>query len=88
MVAEGLLMYLDRQMYADWSSVCASFPGCRLIADVFSADSPFGTRHASLKATGATIGWGIDDPRELEAWAPGIRLLEEWIFSSDPSLPA
>ena len=42
--------------------------------------------HPSLKQTGATIGWGLDDPAEVEAWAPGIRLLEEWYFTQDPDL--
>jgi O-methyltransferase involved in polyketide biosynthesis len=87
-VAEGLLMYLDE---ADVKRLLLgigdAFPGCRLIADVFSRmTARTATRHASLKQTGATIGWGIDDPREVEAWAPGIRLLEEWYFTQDPDL--
>jgi hypothetical protein len=40
----------------------------------------------SLKQTGASVGWGIDDPREMEGWAQGIRLLEEWYFTQDPDL--
>ena len=64
-----------------------TFPGCRLIADVFSRlTARAATNHPSLKSTGAAIGWGIDDPRELEAWAHGIRLLEEWYFTNDPDL--
>jgi len=87
-VAEGLLMYLDE---ADVRRLVLrlheTFPGCRLIADVFSRlTARSATKHPSLKSTGATIGWGMDDPRELEAWAPGLRLLEEWYFSDDPDL--
>jgi O-methyltransferase involved in polyketide biosynthesis len=64
-----------------------TFPGCRLIADVFSRlTARSATRHPSLKQTGAGIGWGIDDPSEVENWAQGIRLLEEWYFSQDPDL--
>jgi len=64
-----------------------TFPGWRLIADVFSRlTARSATNHPALKYTGATIGWGIDDPRELEAWAPGLRLLEEWYFTDDPDL--
>ena len=44
------------------------------------------TKHPSLKQTGATIGWGMDDPHEIEAWSHGIRLLEEWYFTQDPDL--
>jgi O-methyltransferase involved in polyketide biosynthesis len=87
-VAEGLLMYLDeadvRQLVLRLQE---TFPGCRLIADVFSRQTArSATGHPSLKQTGATIGWGMDDPRELEAWAPGLRLLEEWYFTDDPDL--
>ena len=87
-VAEGLLMYLDE---ADVRRLVLrlreTFPGCRLIADVFSRlTARSATGHPSLKQTGATLGWGIDDPQELEAWASGIRLLEEWYFSDDPDL--
>ena len=87
-VAEGLLMYLDE---ADVRRLVLrlheTFPGCRVIADVFSRlTARSATKHPSLKYTGATIGWGMDDPHELEAWAPGVRLLEEWYFSDDPDL--
>ena len=87
-VAEGLLMYLDE---ADVRRLVLrlheTFPGCRLIADVFSRlMARFATSHPSLKSTGATIGWGMDDPCELEAWAPGLCLLEEWYFTDDPNL--
>lgn len=87
-VAEGLLMYLGE---ADVRRLVLrlheTFPGCRLIADVFSRlTARSATKHPSLKYTGATIGWGIDDPCELEAWVPGLRLLEEWYFTDDPDL--
>ena len=87
-LAEGLLMYLGE---ADVRRLVLrlqdTFPGCRLIADVFSRlTARSATSHPSLKSTGATLGWGIDDPHEMEAWAPGIRLLEEWNFTDDPDL--
>ena len=87
-VAEGLLMYLSE---ADVKRLLLrlreAFPGCRLIADVFSRlTARSATRHPSLKQTGASIGWGIDDPREVEGWGQGIRLLEEWYFTQDPDL--
>jgi O-methyltransferase involved in polyketide biosynthesis len=87
-VAEGLLMYLDE---ADVRRLVLrlheAFPGCRLVADVFSRmTARSATNHPALKATGATLGWGIDDPHDLEAWAPGLRLLEEWYFTDDPDL--
>lgn len=87
-VAEGLLMYLgEAEVRRLVLRLREAFPGCRLIADVFSRLAAFSaTRHASLKHTGATLGWGIDDPHEVESWSTGIRLLEEWSFSQDPDL--
>jgi O-methyltransferase involved in polyketide biosynthesis len=87
-VAEGLLMYLDE---ADVRRLVIglheTFPGCRLLADVFSRlTARSAARHPALKQTGATVGWGIDDPGELETWSPGLRLLQEWYFSQDPDL--
>jgi O-methyltransferase involved in polyketide biosynthesis len=87
-VAEGLLMYLGeidvRRLVL---RLREAFPACRLTADVFSRLTARSARgHPSLKSTGAIIGWGVDDSRELETWAPGIRLLEEWYFTDDPDL--
>lgn len=87
-VAEGLLMYLGE---ADVQQLVLrlrkAFPGCRLVGDVFSRQTArSATRHPSLASTGASLGWGIDDPHELETWGQGIRLLEEWYFSQDPDL--
>ncbi len=87
-LAEGLLMYLDE---ADVRRLVLrlheTFPGSWLIADVFSRlTARSAANHPALKQTGATIGWGIDDPRELETWTPGLRLLEEWFFTDDPDL--
>lgn len=87
-VAEGLLMYLGE---ADVKRLVRrlqdSFPNCRLVADVFSRMAArTATQHPSLKRTGASLGWGMDDPHEMEAWSAGINLLEEWFFSQDPDL--
>ena len=87
-VAEGLLMYLaEAEVRRLVLRLAEAFPGCRLIADVFSRlTARSATRHPSLHSTGAALGWGIDDARDLETWAPGIRLLEEWYFTDDPDL--
>ncbi|MBL8055243.1 MAG: class I SAM-dependent methyltransferase [Anaerolineales bacterium] len=87
-VAEGLLMYLsEAEVRALIVRLSAAFPGCQLIADVFSRlTARSAANHPSLKRTGAVVGWGLDDPREVEGWAPGVRLLEEWFFTHDPDL--
>lgn len=87
-VAEGLLMYLaEADVRRLVLRLHETFPaGCRLIADVFSRlTARSASRHPSLKRTEATLGWGIDDPCELEEWAPGLRLLEEWYSLTIPT---
>lgn len=87
-VAEGLLMYIaEADVKRLFLRLLEAFPGCRLIADVFSKmTARAATKHPSLKQTGARLGWGLDDPREVETWAPGIQLLEEWYFTQDQDL--
>jgi O-methyltransferase involved in polyketide biosynthesis len=87
-LAEGLLMYLSEQDVRQLVlQLREAFPGCRLAADVFSCmTARSAARHPSLKSTSAAVGWGMDDPHELETWATGIRFLDEWFFSEDPDL--
>ncbi len=87
-IAEGLLMYLgEAEVRRLLLQLRETFPGCRLVADVFSRMAArSATGHPSLKQTGATIGWGVDDPQEIETWSEGIKLLEEWFFTQDPDL--
>jgi O-methyltransferase involved in polyketide biosynthesis len=87
-IAEGLLMYLgEANVKRLVLRLQEAFPGCRLIADVFSRMAArSATQHPSLRHTGAALGWGIDDPHEIETWSQGIRLVEEWFFTQDPDL--
>ena len=87
-IAEGLLMYLSE---ADTRALLLHlrerFPGCELVCDVFSRLTAERVKaHPSLHKTGAAIQWGIDDPHEIESWAPGIQLKEEWFFNQSPDL--
>ncbi|MEZ4640289.1 MAG: class I SAM-dependent methyltransferase [Caldilineaceae bacterium] len=81
-VAEGLLMYLSEvDVKALVLKLKERFPHCEMVADVFSvltARSVGG--HPGIQQTGAHVQWGIDNARDMEQWADGIRLQEEWFF--------
>ncbi|MBN1438543.1 MAG: class I SAM-dependent methyltransferase [Anaerolineales bacterium] len=81
-VAEGLLMYLAEEKVKELLlRLRDAFAGCEIAFDAFSTLTARNIKRADvLKTTGATVRWGIDDPKWIETWAPGIRLKEEWTF--------
>jgi O-methyltransferase involved in polyketide biosynthesis len=87
-VLEGLLMYLhESDVKALLLCLQQKFPGCEMVFDAFSKMTVDRIKaHPSLQKTGASIHWGIDDPREIEGWGSGIRLQEEWFFSREPDI--
>ncbi|MBI1296893.1 hypothetical protein GC175_18215 [bacterium] len=87
-VAEGLLMYLSE---ADVKVLVLKlkehFPYGQLVADVFSVLTARRVGgHPGIRQTGARVQWGIDDVRDMEHWANGIRLQEEWSFANAAEL--
>lgn len=84
-IAEGLFMYLNendiKSLIKNLKDTIGSFT---LILDVFSAFAAKKMKnHPSIKKTGATIQWGIDDPDELANWGMGIHLIKEEYFTSN-----
>lgn len=88
-VAEGLLMYLhEDEVKRLLLDIREYLPGSEISFDAFSVlTARSANRHPSIKKTGASIHWGIDDARDIEKWAPGIRLLEEWYFADSEDIP-
>ncbi len=86
--AEGLMMYLhEADVKALIGKLRAAFPDCELVFDAFSALTARRVgANPALKKTGAVIHWGIDDPIEIESWAPGLRLKEEWFFNQSTDI--
>ncbi|MDA3647407.1 class I SAM-dependent methyltransferase [Saccharopolyspora indica] len=88
-VAEGLVMYLTEQDGLDLlRRITRHFPSGELIFDAFST---FGVRlsnrfNPAVVHAGARLHWGIDDPRDLEASVPGLRLVNEWAFTDAPEI--
>ena len=88
-VAEGLLMYLhEEEVKRLFLILQQRWPGSEFCFDAYSSLTVKGAKnHPSLKKTGAHLYWGIDDPKAIEGWASGIRLLEEWFFTQSADIP-
>lgn len=88
-IAEGLFMYLrEKDVKALISTLQATFPQCELVFDAYSELAARRVRmHPSLKKTGATVRWGMNDPSAIEQWGEHIRLKEEWYFTQSEDIP-
>lgn len=78
-IAEGLLMYLSEAAVKDLlGALTHRMGGGELVFDGFNR---LGARLAAasrmVRATGATFGWTLESPRELERLVPGLRLVED-----------
>ncbi len=77
-VAEGVFMYLaEDDIKALLNALKFKFRRCTIIFDAYSKLTAKSSKnHASLKKTGATIKWGVDDPLEIENYADGVKYLK------------
>ncbi|MEQ7124092.1 class I SAM-dependent methyltransferase [Actinopolymorpha sp. B11F2] len=88
-VAEGLMQYLEKDDFIRLvQRIVERFPHGHLVFDSWnSLAARFGGHVRAIKATGAkTGGWGIDDPRELERWVPGLSFVGSQDFMNLPEL--
>lgn len=77
-IAEGLLMYLsENDIKALFYALKSKLESCTIIFDAYSRLTAKSSKgHPSLKSTGATIQWGVDDPREIEGYMHGVKHLQ------------
>jgi len=55
------------------------FPSGQIMFDAISRSYlKLQKTNVGIKATGARIWWGMNDPHELEQWNPRIKLLTSW----------
>lgn len=87
-VAEGLLCYLtDEDVHRLLARIVAHFPAGEVAFDAFSRLGVRLTRyHPAVRATGATLRWGLDDPHELTRQVPGLTFDTVWHPVSSPDL--
>ena len=84
-IAEGLLMYLSEQAIKTLcSKMRDKFKDVTLIFDAYSnLTAKHAKHHPSLKKTGATIQWGVDSPKVMEAFGEGIIYLKTIYLTDD-----
>ncbi len=87
-IAEGLLMYLHednvKQLFVDLQK---HLPSSEFSFDAYSRlTARSANNHPSIKKTGARLYWGIDDAEQIETWGTGVKLLEEWCFTSSEDI--
>ena len=81
-IAEGVLTYFtELEVRRLVATIQSEFPGAEL---AFDASTPFLIRmdnlHLLFYHQRARLHWGLKHGQDLESWAPGIRLLEEWYY--------
>jgi O-methyltransferase involved in polyketide biosynthesis len=87
-VAEGLMYYLtEEQIKAFLERIIERFPSGQIMFDAISRlYLKIQKTNVGISATGARMLWGIDDPHELEAWSPRIKLVTK-LSSMDQNMP-
>lgn len=85
-IAEGLLMYLYEQNIIElFQALKHRFTHIEIAFDAFSDYTVKKiSKHPSIQKTGASIRWGIDNPKDIEKWDSDYTLLEEWFFTQSP----
>ncbi|MEV7968983.1 class I SAM-dependent methyltransferase [Sphaerisporangium sp. NPDC088356] len=87
-VAEGLMMYLTtEEVHALLRRITERFPAGDIVFDALSSLAVKLSRfQPQIRATGATLRWGLDDPADLTAAVTGLHLASELFFSDVPEV--
>jgi len=85
-LAEGVFMYFgEAQAKSLVLTLRDHFPGAELVFDAFSPLHVWVCNlQISISKLSARVHWGLWRGQEIEGWADGIRLLDEWGFFDRP----
>jgi O-methyltransferase involved in polyketide biosynthesis len=84
-LAEGVFPYFEEaQVKALFLRLRDRFPGCELVCD---AHTPFviwaDNLQLAFAGVKARLHWKLKNPRDVEGWGAGFRLLDEWNYYDD-----
>jgi O-methyltransferase involved in polyketide biosynthesis len=81
-LAEAVLVYLEEaDVRRLVQALAARFPGAELVCEAYS---PVMVRYHPRPPDLPPVSWGLKDDRDVEAWAPGIRLIGRWCYFDQP----
>jgi O-methyltransferase involved in polyketide biosynthesis len=82
LIAEGVFMYFEEaQIRSLLSNLREKFQNVDLICDVMTPQLiKMDNLHLVLSKMKARLKWGLDHAVDLESWAKGIRLLDEFYY--------
>lgn len=81
-LAEAMLVYLEEaDVKRSVQALAERFPGAELVCDAYS---PVVVRFHPRPPDMPRPRWGLKDDRDVEVWAPGIRLLSQWYYFDKP----
>ncbi|RPF24897.1 class I SAM-dependent methyltransferase [Streptomyces sp. TLI_185] len=85
-VAEGLAPYLaEADGLAMLRNITDRLQGGEILFDAVLPWTRHIARYARLvRQTGASFGWAVDNPRDLEQAVPGLQALDEWSMCDSP----
>jgi len=85
-LSEAVLVYFEQAQVRDLIvSIQRRFPGAELVTDGTTPLMAWiDNLHLIFTRSAARMHWGLKDPRDVESWSPGIRLLESFHYFDRP----
>jgi len=85
-VAEGVLPYFEQAQVKELvQRLKERFPGAELVCDAMTPLVVWlHNWELAFSKIGARLHWGLRDPRDVEKWGAGIRLLDKWYYFERP----
>jgi O-methyltransferase involved in polyketide biosynthesis len=85
-LAEGIFAYFpESEVRLAITAIARRFPGSEMVVDTLS---PFMVRSSGMvpwfRGYKVRPRWGVSDPRSVERWGSGIRLLESYGYFDEP----
>jgi O-methyltransferase involved in polyketide biosynthesis len=78
-VAEGVLMYLNEETVGQLlNRLTGHFPAGQIVFDAWNHLALQAAQRRGIKSTGASFGWAIDDPQDMQNLAPALQLIREY----------